>query len=82
MASKGLNQNALNAIMANSEMKENNKVSAVVADEPKKRKVFQSFTLNLEVSEYQKLQEYVKTHNDIKSTNSLIRTLLVEKGII
>ena len=82
MASKGLNQNALNAIMANSEMKENNKVSAVVSDEPKKRKVFQSFTLNLEVSEYQKLQEYVKTHNDIKSTNSLIRTLLVEKGII
>lgn len=80
MANKGLNQNALNAIMANSEMKES-KVAPVVADEPKKRKVFQSFTLNLEVSEYQKLQEYVKS-NEIKSTNALIRSLLVEKGII
>lgn len=80
MANKGLNQNALNAIMANSEMKES-KVAPAVADEPKKRKVFQSFTLNLEVSEYQKLQEYVKS-NEVKSTNALIRSLLIEKGII
>lgn len=80
MATKGLNQNALNAIMANSEMKES-RATPAVADEPKRRKVFQSFTLNLEISEYQKLQEYVKS-NEVKSTNALIRSLLVEKGII
>lgn len=80
MASKGLNQNALNAIMANSEVKEN-KVTPIVVEEPKKRKVFQSFTLNLEISEYQRLREYVKL-NEVKSTNALIRSLLVEKGII
>ncbi|HDX6244468.1 TPA: hypothetical protein RPW20_000683 [Campylobacter fetus subsp. venerealis] len=80
MASKGLNQNALNAIMANSELKEG-KVTPVVGEEPKKRKIFQSFTLNLEVNEYQRLQEYVKS-NEVKSTNALIRSLLVEKGII
>lgn len=80
MASKCLNQNALNAIMANSEVKEN-KVAPMVVEESKKRKVFQSFTLNLEISEYQRLREYVKL-NEVKSTNALIRSLLVEKGII
>ena len=80
MASKGLNQNALNAIMANSEVKEN-KVAPMVVEESNNRKVFQSFTLNLEISEYQRLREYVKL-NEVKSTNALIRSLLVEKGII
>ncbi len=88
-AKKQLDAEALNAIMSQSEVKETGASSTETQqqDEPiyarrvRKRVEYRNFSINLELKDYNKFQQYL-IDNDVRSGSALVRKLLKEKGII
>ncbi|HDX6281667.1 TPA: hypothetical protein RPW15_001506 [Campylobacter fetus subsp. venerealis] len=88
-AKKQLDAEALNAIMGQSEVKETGASSTETQqqDEPiyarrvRKRVEYRNFSINLELKDYNKFQQYL-IDNDVRSGSALVRKLLKEKGII
>ncbi|HDX6248348.1 TPA: hypothetical protein RPV63_001547 [Campylobacter fetus subsp. venerealis] len=88
-AKKQLDAEALNAIMSQSEVKETGASSTETQqqDEPiyarrvRKRVEYRNFSINLELKDYNKFQQYL-IDNDVRSGSALVRELLKEKGII
>lgn len=87
MRDRKLSNEALSAIMADSEVKESGIGTTaeiepkVVLRQPKKRVEHRNFSVNFRLEDYNKFQQYLND-NDIRSGSEFIRNLLREKEII
>ena len=87
MARRQLDADALNAIMNQSEVKEAGVTNTQQSEEPiyarrvRKRVEYRNFSINLELKDYNKFQQYL-IDNEVRSGSALVRDLLKEKGII